>query len=95
MLQIKETPDGVTFPVRVLPRSSRNEVAGEHDGALKVKLTAPPVEGAANKALVGFLSEKLKISKSNIEILSGHTGKNKLVKVSGLDLKTARAALLT
>lgn len=84
MLQLKETPDGVTFPVRVLPRSSRNEISGEQDGALKVKLTAPPVEGAANKALIEFLSGKLDVAKSRIEILSGQTGRSKVVKISGL-----------
>lgn len=84
MLQIKETTDGVTFPVRVLPRSSRNEVAGEHEGALKIKLTAPPVEGAANKALIGFLSDKLGVSKSNIEIIIGRSGRSKTVKVCGV-----------
>lgn len=84
MLQIKETPEGVTFPVRVLPRSSRNEIAGEHEGALKVKLTAPPVEGAANKALIEFLSDKLGVAKSGIEIIIGKSGRSKTVRVSGI-----------
>jgi uncharacterized protein (TIGR00251 family) len=85
MLSIKETAEGVTFPVRVLPRSSRNEVAGITGDALKVKLTAPPVEGAANKLLIEFLSEKLRVPKSRIGIVSGQTGRNKLVSVSGMN----------
>ena len=85
MFSIKETPEGIVFPVRVLPRSSRNEIAGVTGDALKVKLTAPPVEGAANKLLIEFLSEKLHVAKSKVEILSGQSGRNKLVKVSGID----------
>lgn len=84
MLNIKETPDGVTFSVRVLPRSSRNEIVGEAEGVLRIKLTAPPVEGAANKLLVEFLSEKLNISKSRITIIAGQTGRAKVISVSGL-----------
>ena len=84
MLSIKESPDGVTFSVRVLPRSSRNEVAGLAGDALKVKLTAPPVEGAANKLLVEFISEKLHVAKSRVTIVSGQSGRNKLVSVSGI-----------
>lgn len=84
MLSIKETPEGVTFSVRVLPRSSRNEVIGESEGILRIKLTAPPVEGAANKALVEFLSDKLKVAKSRITILTGQTGRAKVISVTGL-----------
>jgi len=84
MLNIKETSNGVGFQVRVLPRSSKNMVMGETDGALKVKLTAPPVEGAANKALVEFLSDILDVPKSSITILSGQSGRLKTVGVSGI-----------
>ncbi|MHB8173347.1 MAG: DUF167 domain-containing protein, partial [Nitrospirota bacterium] len=66
VLSLKEGPGGITFQVRVLPRSSRNHVAGVSEGVLKIKLTAPPVEGAANGMLIAFLSEKLKIPKSKI-----------------------------
>jgi uncharacterized protein len=74
----------VTFSVRVLPRSSRNEIVGESEGILRIKLTAPPVEGAANKALVEFLSGKLKVAKSRITILTGQTGRAKVISVTGL-----------
>lgn len=83
--KVPPTSDGLTFAVRALPRSSRNEVVGlQDDGALKVKLTAPPVEGAANKALIKFLSGRLGVSKSSITIVSGQTGRNKVVRVDGI-----------
>ena len=94
MFSIKETPEGIVFPVRVLPRSSRNEIAGVTGDALKVKLTAPPVEGAANKLLIEFLSEKLHVAKSRVEILSGQSGRNKLVKITGIE-KEKVLSLLT
>jgi uncharacterized protein len=83
-LNTKESPDGVSFSVKVLPRSSRSEIVGEAEGVLRVKLTAPPVEGAANKALVELLAKKLGVSKSSVGIVSGETSKNKLVRVSNL-----------
>ena len=77
MLDIRDEKEGITFPVFVLPRSSRNMVAGLHNGALKLKLTAPPVDNAANKECVAFIAKTLKIPKSSVEILSGHTNRNK------------------
>lgn len=69
--------------IRVLPRSSQNEVVGQMaDGVLKVKLTAPPVDGAANEALVELLAEYFDISKNKIKIVRGLTSKNKVVDVS-------------
>jgi len=85
MIDVKETADGITFAVRVLPRSSRNEIVGESEGVLKIKLTAPPVEGAANKALIEFLSGKLKVAKSRISIVTGQSGRSKVVAVEGLN----------
>jgi len=93
MLSIKESPDGITFPVRVLPRSSRNEVVGVSDGVLRVKLTAPPVEGAANKALVEFFSRTLKVAKSRITIITGQTGRNKTIHISGMKKEDLSALL--
>ncbi|OGH83744.1 MAG: hypothetical protein A2261_04180 [Candidatus Magasanikbacteria bacterium RIFOXYA2_FULL_44_8] len=71
--------------IRVLPRSSRNEVVGEMaDGTLKVKLTAPPVDGKANDALVELLAKHFDTSKSKIKIVSGLTSKNKTVEIQRL-----------
>lgn len=79
MIDIRKTADGVVFKVIVQPRSSKNMVAGVHGDALKIKLTAPPVEGAANKMCVRFLSEFLRIPKSRVDILSGHSSRSKRI----------------
>jgi uncharacterized protein (TIGR00251 family) len=68
MLRIGETTGGVRLEVKVQPRASRNQVVGEQAGALKVKLTAPPVDGEANAALIEFLSAFLKIPRKDIHI---------------------------
>jgi len=74
----------VSFAVRVQPRASRDELAGERAGALVVRLKAPPVEGAANAALVRFLAKSLGIPVSAVEILRGASQRNKLVRVLGI-----------
>jgi uncharacterized protein (TIGR00251 family) len=74
----------VRFAVRVQPRSSRNAVEGLLGDALKVRLTAPPVEGAANDALVALLADELGVPRRSIRIVSGETGRNKLVEVDGV-----------
>ena len=78
---IQEKPDGLIFKIRVQPRSSRNQVAGVYGDAMKINLTAPPVDNAANKACGVFLSGLLSVAKSSVEIVSGHTGRNKQVMV--------------
>jgi len=84
MLTIKETAGGVSFQVRVIPGASKNEVAGIQDGALKVRLTAPPVEGKANRACVEFLSGLLGLRRSALAITSGEKSRKKTVSVTGL-----------
>jgi uncharacterized protein (TIGR00251 family) len=71
--------------VRVQPRASRSEVTGWQDGALRVRLTAAPVDGAANKALLEFLANALGIPRGDLTIVQGHTGRAKLVEVERLD----------
>lgn len=85
MIDFIEKDNTVTFQVRVIPRSSRSEIVGEYDGALKVKLNAPPVDGAANAELIKLLAKEFGVSKSQVEILSGNTSKLKQIKVSGAD----------
>lgn len=92
-LRIEESDGGVTFAVRVIPRASRDEVCGVHDGALKVKLTAPPVEGAANAALVRLLAKKLGVSRGAVRILQGEAGRQKRLRVEGADSAMVRARL--
>ena len=90
---IKSTPAGVTISVHVAPRASANKIMGMHNGALKVALTAPPVEGAANKALVEFVARSLDVPRSAVTILSGATSRNKVIQVSGLTAEQALARL--
>jgi uncharacterized protein (TIGR00251 family) len=82
--KISKAEGGAAFPVRVVPRASKNEISGRQGEAVKIRLTAPPVEGAANEALVDFLSEILGVRKSQIEILSGHASRDKIVCVVGM-----------
>ncbi|MEK6759915.1 MAG: DUF167 domain-containing protein [Deltaproteobacteria bacterium] len=81
---IEATPKGLYLRVRLQPRSSKNVIDGVQGNCLKLRLTAPPVEGEANKALVEFLSGLLKIKKSSIEIDSGHKSREKRVRIDGL-----------
>jgi len=87
MIPVKETNDGVVFQVRVLPRSSKCDIAGIQGDALKIKITAPPVEGKANVECVRFLSDRFGIKRSRISIISGHTSKNKTIAISGTTRK--------
>ncbi len=84
MIQFKEDACGVTFAVRIVPRASRSEIAGEHDGALRIRVAAPPVEGAANRELVRLLARQFKVAQSSIEIISGIASKNKIVRIAGV-----------
>ena len=81
---ITEANGGVTFSVRVVPRSSRNQIVGVEGGALKIKLTAPPVEGAANTALIEFIAGWLGVRRGVVSIISGDKARNKLVRVNGV-----------
>ena len=83
----------MTLRVRVKPRSSRDALAGERQGALVVRLTAPPVEGAANEALVRVLGKALGVAPSHIRILSGAAGRQKRLAVSGVGIEEVRARL--
>lgn len=73
----------VTLSIRIQPRASKNELVRREDGGLKIRLTAPPVDGAANEALIRFLADTLSISKSQVEIISGHTSRDKIVRIHG------------
>jgi uncharacterized protein (TIGR00251 family) len=82
--------DVVRFSVRLQPRASRNEIAGLYAASLRVRVTAPPVEGLANEALIDFLSVALKISRRNLCIVSGHSSRTKVIEVGGVDLQTVQ-----
>ena len=86
-LQIQETGEGLEFRLHVLPRAKRCEIAGVHGGALKVKITAPPVDDAANRAIIQYFSTLLGIPKSSVQILSGSKSRDKKLEIRGLRLQ--------
>lgn len=85
MIDYKETGSGIIFNLRVVPNSSKSAIIGEFDGSLKIKIAAPPVDGAANDELIKFLAKNLGVAKSAVEIISGQNSKNKQVKIHNAD----------
>jgi uncharacterized protein (TIGR00251 family) len=83
MIDCSEKDGALRFKVQVVPRASRSEIVGEHNGALRVRIAAPPVDGAANEELVRTLARALGVKRSAVEITAGQTSKTKLVRVSG------------
>ncbi|HUU80092.1 MAG TPA: DUF167 domain-containing protein [Acidobacteriota bacterium] len=81
-----EEDDRAVISVRVLPRSSSNQILGKEAGVFKVKLTAPPVEGMANKSLTQFLAKRLGVPRRSVEIISGERSRIKSVQIRGLSL---------
>lgn len=92
-MAITGTPKGVRIDIRVAPRSRRDAVLGEHAGALKIALTAPPVDGEANDALVAFLAKRLGVAARQIRLVLGGRSKTKVIEVEGIDEATARERL--
>lgn len=90
-LAIEERADGVRFRVRAQPRASRTGIAGEHDGAIRIRLSAPPVDDEANTELIRFLARALGVAKSDVQLVSGRTGRSKVVEVTGVDAAAVRA----
>jgi uncharacterized protein len=87
-LQIRETAAGLEVRIHVQPRARRSELCGIHNGALKLKVLAPPVDDAANRAIIEFFSSLLDISKSSIRITSGQKSRDKTLLIQGLSRKT-------
>ena len=81
------------FAVRVQPRASRTEIVGAHGDAIKIRVAAPPVDGAANKELIAFLSKKLGVSKSAVQVVKGVQGRDKLVEIEELSEEEVRERL--
>jgi uncharacterized protein (TIGR00251 family) len=84
MIPIRDTPGGATFAVKVHPRARRNAVTGEIGDALKLGLTAPPVEGRANEACVEFFAKLLSVPRSSVTIAAGESSRQKVIRVAGL-----------
>ena len=93
MLQIKETDTAVTIRVRAQPRASRTEIIGEHDGALKIRIAAPPLNGKANEECRRFLAKLLDVSATSVEIISGETSRDKIVRIQNISARRVLEAL--
>jgi hypothetical protein len=85
LIEYREEAGALVFAVRVAPRASKTAAAGAHGGALKVRVAAPPVEGAANEELTRFLARAFGVPSRAVEIVSGHSSKTKVVRVGGAD----------
>ncbi len=92
-LELRDTAEGLTLRVRVQPRAQKDALGGERDGALVVRVTAPPVEGRANEALARLLGKVLDVPPSAVRVVRGATGRDKLVAVAGLSAASARQKL--
>lgn len=85
MIDVQSGEGSVRFNVRVQPRASRSEIVAEYNGGIKIRLAAPPVDGAANEALVDFLAKHLGVAKRNVRIVAGLSSRNKTVEVAGVE----------
>jgi uncharacterized protein (TIGR00251 family) len=90
---ITATPGGIRLRVYVTPRSSGNAIVGAYNGELKVALAAPPVEGAANRALVEHIAKRLGVPRSSVRLLSGDASRHKVLSVDGVTAETAMLKL--
>jgi uncharacterized protein (TIGR00251 family) len=93
MFRVEDRDGGARFPVRALPRASRTELAGDYGEAVRVRLAAPPVEGAANAELIAFLAKRLGVAKSAVRVVKGERGRDKIVDVNGLTAEQVRSRL--
>jgi uncharacterized protein (TIGR00251 family) len=93
MVSIQNSPSGRTFAVKVHPRAKRNAITGVVGGAVKLALTAPPVDGKANQACIEFFAKLLNLSRSSVTIAAGATSRNKVIRVAGLSAAEIRRGL--
>ena len=93
MIEFNQKEGAVTFRVRVQPRASRTEVAGEHAGAVKLRIASPPVDGKANEECRRFLAKLLGVSASSVEIISGDSSRDKVIRVHNVSTERVSQAL--
>jgi uncharacterized protein (TIGR00251 family) len=93
MIAIQTVSAGVTFAVKVHPRAKKNAITGEVGDALKLSLTAPPVDGKANDACIEFFARLLRVPRSSVTIASGLSSRNKVIRVAGLSVEELRIRL--
>lgn len=92
---LSATATSIELRVRATPRASRNAILGPHDGATRIALTAPPVEGAANAALLIYLADLFDVPKRSLTLISGQSSRTKLVRIEGITIDEAFARLQT
>jgi uncharacterized protein len=88
---LHETASGITFAVKVQPRAKKNTIVGELGDALKVALTAPPINGRANQACIKFLADLLNVPRSAVTVVSGESSRNKVIRVTGSTVAVLRS----
>jgi uncharacterized protein (TIGR00251 family) len=93
VVEMKEKDGAVTFKARVQPRAQRSEVAGEYNGAIKLRLAAPPVDGKANQECQSFLARLLKVSATSVEIISGSSSRDKVIRIHNISARRVIEAL--
>jgi uncharacterized protein (TIGR00251 family) len=94
VITLHETSSGITFAVRLQPRARRNAIVGELGDALKIALTAPPVDGRANEACIDYFAKLLNLPRSSITIASGQSSRNKVIRVVGISADELTKRLL-
>jgi uncharacterized protein (TIGR00251 family) len=93
VLELNEKDDAVTIKLRVQPRAPRTEIAGEHAGAIKLRIAAPPVDGKANEECRRFLAKLLKVSATSVEIISGSSSRDKIIRIHNISARRVLEAL--
>ena len=93
MIPVRQHGSDVSFAIRVHPRAKKNAITGEVGDALKLALTAPPVDGKANEACIDFFAKLLKVPRSSVTIAAGQTNRNKVIRVAGLSVEEVRQRL--
>jgi hypothetical protein len=90
MFVIHKSEGGISFAIKVHPRAKKNAITDELGDALKVSLTAPPLDGRANEACIAFFAKLLNVPRSSVTIASGHTSRNKVIRLVGLSAEELR-----
>ena len=93
MLKLNEKDGAVTIRIKVQPRAPRTEIVGEHDGAIKLRVAAPPVDGKANEECRRFLAKLFGVSATSVEIISGDSSRDKVIRISSISARRVLEAL--
>jgi len=93
VLELNEKDGAVTIRIKVQPRAPRTEIVGEHDGAIKLRVAAPPVDGKANEECRRFLAKLFEVSATSVEIISGDSSRDKVIRISNISARRVLEAL--